>query len=144
MSRDVRARDQGVVVFAPSPFSRVAICVLELLRRKGATWEEINIEREPGRRDEMIERSGRRSVPQIWIDALHVGGSDELAELEREGRLDALLGAEGDRQVQSAAESHSPVLIVGSGPAGYTAAIYAARAELRPQVIAGYAFGGLF
>ncbi len=114
----------------------------ELLRRKRATWDEINIEREPGRRDEMIERSGRRSVPQIWIDAVHVGGSDELAELERRGRLDALLGTEGDRQLRSAAESHSPVLIVGSGPAGYTAAIYAARAELRPRVIAGYAFGG--
>jgi thioredoxin reductase (NADPH) len=114
----------------------------ELLRHKGATWEEINIEREPGRRDEMIQRSGRRSVPQIWIDAVHVGGSDELAELERAGQLDAMLGTEGDRQLRSAAESHSPVLIVGSGPAGYTAAIYTARAELQPRVIAGYAFGG--
>ena len=111
-----------------------------LLRRKGVSWEEINIEQTAGARDEMIEKSGgRMTVPQIWIDDLQVGGSDDLFALESEGVLDSLLGAE-----KKGAEptEHTGVLIVGSGPAGYTAAIYAARAELRPIVVAGMAFGG--
>ncbi|MGH8254108.1 MAG: glutaredoxin 3 [Steroidobacteraceae bacterium] len=62
-----------------------------LLHSKGAQFREISIEGEPGLRAQMIERSGRRTVPQIFIDAHHIGGSDELAELEAEGKLDALL-----------------------------------------------------
>jgi glutaredoxin 3 len=62
-----------------------------LLERKGVRWTEIDVEAEPGRRAEMTERSGRRTVPQIWIGDRHVGGSDDLHELERRGELDALL-----------------------------------------------------
>jgi glutaredoxin 3 len=62
-----------------------------LLARKGQKWEEIDVEAEPGRRREMVERSGRTSVPQIWIGERHVGGYDDLAALERVGELDALL-----------------------------------------------------
>jgi glutaredoxin 3 len=64
-----------------------------LLERRGVAWTEIDIEAEPARRAEMIERSGRRSVPQIFIGTRHVGGSDELSALERAGELDALLSA---------------------------------------------------
>ena len=63
-----------------------------LLEGKGQTWEEIDVDAEAGRRKEMEQRSGRRTVPQIWIGERHVGGYDELAALERAGRLDALLG----------------------------------------------------
>ena len=110
-----------------------------LLTAKGVSWREINIEEVDGARDEMIERSGQRTVPQIWIDDSHVGGSDELFALEHAGELDAMLGvAKGaPREVE-----HTKIAIIGSGPAGYTAAIYAARAELEPIVIAGMAFGG--
>ena len=62
-----------------------------LLKRKGVVFEEIDIEAHSDRRAEMIERSGRRTVPQIFIGAHHVGGSDDLHALEAAGRLDALL-----------------------------------------------------
>lgn len=62
-----------------------------LLERKGAQFEEIDVEAQPQQRAEMIRRSGRRTVPQIFIDSRHIGGSDELAALERAGQLDALL-----------------------------------------------------
>jgi glutaredoxin 3 len=62
-----------------------------LLQRKGAEFVEISIEQHPERRAEMIERSGRRTVPQIFIGGRHIGGSDELAELDQAGGLDPLL-----------------------------------------------------
>jgi len=66
-----------------------------LLRRKGAAFSEISLEAEPERRAEMIERSGgRHTVPQIFIDGRHVGGSDDLYELEDAGELDALLAGQ--------------------------------------------------
>jgi glutaredoxin 3 len=64
-----------------------------LLTRKGVTYEEIDVSRSPGRMAEMLQRSNRRSVPQIFIGEHHVGGFDDLAALERGGELDALLQA---------------------------------------------------
>lgn len=65
-----------------------------LLAEKGATdVEKIRVDVHPERRAEMMQRSGRRTVPQIWIGEQHVGGCDDLHDLEREGRLDALLAA---------------------------------------------------
>jgi glutaredoxin 3 len=66
-----------------------------LLERKGVTWTEIDVEAEPARRAEMIARSGRRTVPQIFIGDHPIGGSDDLHELERKGELDALLRPSG-------------------------------------------------
>lgn len=64
-----------------------------LLTRKGASFEETDISMGGPKRAEMIERSGGGStVPQIFIDGTHIGGSDELAALDRRGDLDALLG----------------------------------------------------
>jgi glutaredoxin 3 len=53
--------------------------------------ERVRVDLEPARRDEMVARSGQRTVPQIWIGSRHVGGSDELHALERAGELDSLL-----------------------------------------------------
>jgi glutaredoxin 3 len=64
-----------------------------LLREKGVQVERIRVDLEPARRAEMMQKSGRRTVPQIWIGGLHVGGCDDLYALEREGRLDSLLKA---------------------------------------------------
>lgn len=62
-----------------------------LLTRKGVTYEEIDVSSSPQRLAEMLQRSNRRSVPQIFIGERHVGGFDDLAALERGGKLDALL-----------------------------------------------------
>jgi glutaredoxin 3 len=64
-----------------------------LLRQKGVAVEKIRVDLEPARRAEMMQKSGRRTVPQIWIDELHVGGCDDLYALERAGKLDPLLKA---------------------------------------------------
>jgi glutaredoxin 3 len=62
-----------------------------LLASKGAVMQEINIEREPGKMQEMLNRSGRRSVPQIFIGDTHIGGFDDLAKLDRQGGLMSML-----------------------------------------------------
>ncbi len=63
-----------------------------LLAEKGAEFEEYEITGDSAKRQEMIGRAnGRTTVPQIFIDGRHVGGSDDLAELERSGQLDPLL-----------------------------------------------------
>ncbi len=64
-----------------------------LLQEKGVAVEKIRVDLEPQRRAEMVQKSGRRTVPQIWIDDLHVGGCDELYALDRAGKLDPLLKA---------------------------------------------------
>jgi glutaredoxin 3 len=63
----------------------------DLLRQKNVVFSEINVEDEPKLREEMIARSKRRTVPQIFIGDRHVGGCDELFELERSGDLDRLI-----------------------------------------------------
>ena len=64
-----------------------------LLQKKGVPFDDIDVESDTSKRDEMMKRAGgRRTVPQIFIDGTHVGGSDELAALDRAGKLDALLG----------------------------------------------------
>jgi glutaredoxin 3 len=64
----------------------------KLLKQKGAAFEEIDITWNASRRNEMLERAdGHHTVPQIFIGDTHVGGCDELYQLEAEGRLDPLL-----------------------------------------------------
>ena len=71
-------------------------CVMaeRLLRAKGvAEIEKIRVDLDPARREEMMSRTGRRTVPQIYIGERHVGGFDDLSALDREGGLDPLLAA---------------------------------------------------
>jgi glutaredoxin 3 len=69
-------------------------CVMakRLLDKKGATYTEINVDTQTGLREEMMRKTKRRTVPQIYIGDLHVGGFDELYALEQQKKLDALLG----------------------------------------------------
>ena len=62
-----------------------------LLKSKGVSFEEIDIEAQPEQREEMIRRSGRRTVPQIFINDRHIGGSDDLHALDAAGGLNPLL-----------------------------------------------------
>ena len=65
-----------------------------LLEQKGAKIDKVRVDLEPERRAEMTRKAGgRRTVPQIWIGARHVGGCDDLYELDRKGELDPLLEA---------------------------------------------------
>ena len=66
----------------------------KLLGEKGVRYEEYEISMDGAKRAEMMQRAnGRHTVPQVFIDGRHVGGSDDLAALEREGKLDPLLNA---------------------------------------------------
>lgn len=62
-----------------------------LLNSKGAAFHEIAIDNDPTKREEMIARSGRTTVPQIFIDEQHIGGCDDLHALDARGGLDPLL-----------------------------------------------------
>lgn len=64
----------------------------QLLASKGQTAiDKVRVDLDPARRAEMMERTGRRTVPQIYIGAVHVGGYDDLVALDRAGKLDPLL-----------------------------------------------------
>lgn len=85
--------DERVIVYS-QPFCGYCSAAKRLLTAKGATFAEIDVMFEAGRRDEMIERSGgRRTVPQIFIDGRHIGGYDDLSALDKAGELDRLLAA---------------------------------------------------
>jgi glutaredoxin 3 len=62
-----------------------------LLDSKQVNYTDIGVDGEPALRREMMQRSGRRTVPQIWIGEQHIGGFTDLARLEQQGRLDELL-----------------------------------------------------
>ncbi len=67
----------------------------KLLKKRGVEYAEIDVMADSARRSEMVARAnGRDTVPQIFIDGRHIGGSDELAALERSGELETLLGTE--------------------------------------------------
>jgi glutaredoxin 3 len=66
-----------------------------LLKSRGVdSFEDIDLDREPGRRAEMIQQTGRYTVPQIFIGGVHVGGCDDLVALDRRGALAPLLAGE--------------------------------------------------
>jgi thioredoxin reductase (NADPH) len=117
-----------------------------LLQSKGAAFREIVVSGDPARKREMAERSGGGATsPQIFIDGRAIGGWDELSALDRAGGLDPLLGRpERNEKMDEHKEADGieNVIILGSGAAGLTAAIYCARASLKPLVVEGRAAGG--
>lgn len=82
------------VVLYTTPVCPYCVRAKQLLARKGVAYREIDVSRDDALRAEVMARSGRRTVPQIWIGEYHVGGFDELYALDRAGRLDGMLAGE--------------------------------------------------
>jgi len=74
-----------------TPYCPYCVRAKRLLERKGVRYEEIDVAGDDQARAVLAEQTGCRTVPQIFIGEHHVGGSDELHELEQDGKLDALL-----------------------------------------------------
>jgi glutaredoxin 3 len=87
-------RIMATVEIYTTPFCPYCLRAKRLLGKKGVPFVEIDLWREPGRREEMIRRAkGRRTVPQVFIDGRGIGGSDELHALDVAGKLDPLLAS---------------------------------------------------
>ena len=102
-----------------------------LLRAKDLEWRELDVTFDERLQQEMVERSGRRSVPEIFLGGELVGGYDDLARLNATGELDRRLGREPVEL-----KMLYDVAIVGGGPAGLAAAMYATRKNLSTVVVA--------
>ena len=75
------------------PFCGYCARALALLSEKGADFTEIEAGMDPALRQEMMQRSGRSTFPQIFVGDQHIGGCDDMMALERDGKLDGLLAA---------------------------------------------------
>ncbi|WP_324732095.1 glutaredoxin 3 [Pseudomonas paeninsulae] len=83
----------SAVVIYSSDWCPYCMRAKQLLARKGVDFDEIKVDGKPEVRAEMTRKARQTSVPQIWIGSSHVGGCDDLYDLERAGTLDALLEA---------------------------------------------------
>jgi len=81
------------VVIYTRPFCGYCARALSLLNQKKARFTEIDAGMDPDKRREMVQRSGRQTFPQIFVGGTHIGGCDEMLELERAGKLDPMLAA---------------------------------------------------
>lgn len=80
------------VVIYLTPFCPYCVRACKLLDSKGVDYQAIDVAGDSGLWDEMAGRSGRDTVPQVFVGEHHVGGYDDMAALERQGELDKLLG----------------------------------------------------
>ena len=103
-----------------------------LLGAKGIEYDEVDVTDDEARAVEMIQRTGQRGVPQFFIDDQYVGGYDNLAYLNATGTLDQLFGIESTVDLDKVWD----VAVIGGGPAGLAAAMYAARKNLSTILIA--------
>lgn len=83
---------QKVTIYT-TPYCPYCHAAKALLKKKGVSFEEIDVQDAVLRQQMMLRASGRRTVPQIFIGDTHVGGSDDIHELDRRGQLDPLLSA---------------------------------------------------
>jgi glutaredoxin 3 len=75
-----------------TPFCPYCMWAKRMLKKKRIEFEEIRVDRDLKLRDEMERRSGRNTVPQIFVGEYHIGGYDDMAAMDRQGQLDSLLG----------------------------------------------------
>ncbi len=81
---------QPITVYS-TQFCPYCVRAKDLLNSKGLAFEEVRVDRDPELRQVMMQRSGRRTVPQIWVGETHVGGFDDLWRMNQTGKLDALV-----------------------------------------------------
>ena len=91
---------QPEIVMYSTRFCPYCIRAKQLLNSKGWAFEEIAVDFDHEKRMEMMQKSGQRTVPQIWIGETHVGGCDDLFRLEREGQLDPMMNDEAQGSMQ--------------------------------------------
>jgi len=103
-----------------------------LLNAKGIEYDEVDVTDDEAKALEMVQRTGQQGVPQFFIDGRWIGGYDNLAYLNATGALDQLFGIESTVDLAKVWD----VAVVGAGPAGLTAALYAARKNLSTILIA--------
>lgn len=84
-------KKSNIIVYS-TEFCPYCMRVRSLLEEKGVAYSDIRVDKQPESRQEMMQRSGRSSVPQIFIDDFHVGGCNDLFELDHLGQLDHKLG----------------------------------------------------
>jgi glutaredoxin 3 len=99
-----RQSSPSVIVYTGSHCSS-CVRAKRLLEAKGVEVVEINVETSPEVRAEMQRRSGRKTIPQIFVGERHVGGFDDLVALDRKGELDSLLASNGGR-ITTEVDSH--------------------------------------
>lgn len=121
-------------------FCPYCIKAKNILKSKNIGYDEVNIHGSGKLRDEIEKLTGRRDVPQIFINGKHIGDDDALEDLCVSGELDKMLGNEVEEPDNAVKERK--LIIIGAGPAGLASAIYAARAKLEPLIIAGNQIGG--
>ena len=103
-----------------------------LLKSKGLSYKELDVTTDETRQQEMVQRSGRRTVPQVFLDGESIGGYDDLANFNATGELDQRLGIHTTVDLMKVYD----VAIIGAGPAGLAAAIYAVRKNLSTILVA--------
>lgn len=84
---------QKVTIYT-TPYCPYCHAAKALLKKKGVAFEEIDVQDRTLRQQMMLRANGRHTVPQIFIGETHVGGSDDIHELDRRGELDPLLNAQ--------------------------------------------------
>ncbi len=85
----------AAVTMYTTRFCPYCMAARDLLNQKGVAFEEIPVDGDVAKRQEMTRLSGGTSVPQIWVGEQHIGGCDEMYALERQGKLDGLLQVAG-------------------------------------------------
>ena len=80
------------IILYTTRFCPFCVRAKQLLDSKGQTYQEFAVDHDRELRQQMMEKSGRHTVPQIWINDQHIGGCDELYGLEESGELDSILG----------------------------------------------------
>ncbi len=88
---DAQERAQPPITLYTSAICGYCTAAKAFLRSRGLEWNEVRIDLDPSERERMVARTGRTTVPQIFIDGTHVGGCDDLYALDRAGKLDPLL-----------------------------------------------------